>query len=262
MAKRFIDTETLLRPSIRVCPTPYKLFWMVLLTRSDHAGIWVKDMEMANLLVGTKIDPKKALEFFDDKIVQIDNGRRWFIPDFIDFQYPSGLNPKNNAHISAIKILIKYGLWDEEKMRVSVDPNIGLQVGSQDMVKVKEKEKVKEKVDQTLVDYEIVEPEVMLPWQTETFKAQWQHWKIYKKKEHKFNYKTVQSEQAALTELANLSDGNEKIGIAIIHQSLANGWKGFFKLKQNKNGNWSSTNTKSDSEIKQSVNHAVDELLG
>lgn len=144
MAKRFIDTETLLRPSIRVCSTPYKLFWIALITRCDHAGIWVKDFEMINLLCGTNIDEKNALKHFSDNIVEIDNGKRWFIPDFIDFQYPSGLKSGNNAHISAIKILSKYELWDGDKLRVSPDPKCTLHSGSQD--KEMDKETVKDMV--------------------------------------------------------------------------------------------------------------------
>lgn len=74
-------------------------------------------------------------------------------------------------------------------------------------------------------------PFVQYPFDSEEFKKQWELWKDFKKKEFKFKYKTVQSEQAALTQLSNLANGNEKTAIAIIHQSFANGWKGFFELK-------------------------------
>lgn len=80
------------------------------------------------------------------------------------------------------------------------------------------------------------ETELKIPWETENFKTQWQHWKVYKKKEFGFKFKSLQSEQAALTELANKSGGDEKTAIKIIHQSMANGWRGFFELKQNQNG--------------------------
>lgn len=78
---------------------------------------------------------------------------------------------------------------------------------------------------------------VVFPFDSENFKELWNHWKEYKKKEFKFKYASVQSEQASLTELANISKGLENIAVAIIHQSMANGWKGFFDLKPNqKNG--------------------------
>ncbi len=74
---------------------------------------------------------------------------------------------------------------------------------------------------------------VVLPFDSEDFEKNWQLWKDYKKAEHKFNYKTPQSEQAALKKLNNLADGIEADAIAIIHESMANGWKGFFKIEKN-----------------------------
>jgi len=85
------------------------------------------------------------------------------------------------------------------------------------------------------------EPELNIPFFTENFKTQWQLWKVFRDKEHKFKYKTVISEQAALNDLHNLSSGSEKIAIDIIHQSMAKGWKGFFELKNKPDGQQKST---------------------
>lgn len=72
---------------------------------------------------------------------------------------------------------------------------------------------------------------------SEQFLQTWILWKDYKKKEHRFLFKSIESEQAALNELVNLSEGNEKTAQLIIHQSLAHGWKGLFKLKNDETGN-------------------------
>jgi len=77
---------------------------------------------------------------------------------------------------------------------------------------------------------------IIYPFASENFKIQWSIWKDYKSKEFKFNFKTLQSEQAQLTALNNLSNQNELTAIAIMHQSMANGWKGFFELKNSDNG--------------------------
>lgn len=74
------------------------------------------------------------------------------------------------------------------------------------------------------------------PFESKEFSQQWEVWKDYKKQEFKFDYKTPQSEQAALVELRNKSSGDEATAIAILHQSMANGWKGFFELKNENNG--------------------------
>lgn len=72
-----------------------------------------------------------------------------------------------------------------------------------------------------------------MPWEDPEFVAQWQQWKTYKQKEFNFSYRSVQSEQAALQRLATTSSNQMQTAIAILHQSMANGWKGFFQLKQN-----------------------------
>ncbi len=79
-------------------------------------------------------------------------------------------------------------------------------------------------------------PPIKLPF-GENFSDAWQQWKEYRLKEFKFRYKSEQSEQAAANELFKLSGGSHEKAFAIINQSIANGWKGFFELKNNFNGN-------------------------
>lgn len=68
---------------------------------------------------------------------------------------------------------------------------------------------------------------------SENFIPIWDQWKEYKKTQFKFKYKAVSTEQASLTDLLQKSGGIEQTAIEIIHQSIANGWKGFFELKNN-----------------------------
>ena len=75
--------------------------------------------------------------------------------------------------------------------------------------------------------------EVILPFETTKFYTTWMIWKKYKQKEHGFKYKSIISEQASLKLLANLADNDQDTAVSIIEQSLANGWKGFFKLQNN-----------------------------
>ena len=80
------------------------------------------------------------------------------------------------------------------------------------------------------------EIEIIYPWPEKKFLDQWGQWLSYKKKEFKFQYKSDQSQQAALKKLSNLSDGDMENAINIIHQSMANGWKGLFKLQNEEKG--------------------------
>lgn len=61
----------------------------------------------------------------------------------------------------------------------------------------------------------------------------WRNWKKYKKAEFNFKYKSEVSEDAAKKELLNLCRGDPGMAIKIIEQSIANGWKGLFNLKNN-----------------------------
>jgi hypothetical protein len=89
---------------------------------------------------------------------------------------------------------------------------------------------------------------------SDKFLENWIIWKNYKKSEFKFLFKSIESEQAAMNALVNKSGGNEDTAIKIIHQSLANGWKGLFELKKDENGQSNSKNGKpkgTRSEVKQ-----------
>jgi len=88
--------------------------------------------------------------------------------------------------------------------------------------------------------------EVIYPFTSEKFKKIWQFWKDYKKQEHKFTYKTKLSEQAALKSIGELSKNNEETAVAIIQQSISNGWKGFFELKDTSNGKFNSDKDKAE----------------
>lgn len=74
---------------------------------------------------------------------------------------------------------------------------------------------------------------ITLPYPNPEFSALWQAWKDYRHTEHSFSYRSAQSEQAALTQLNNLAQDDQATAANIIHQSMSNGWKGFFELKNN-----------------------------
>ena len=77
-------------------------------------------------------------------------------------------------------------------------------------------------------------PTVVLPFESDEFLDAWNEWKEYKRTDHRFKYKTAQSEQRALMKLQNeYTDQNEAIDA--IHRAIANGWKGLV-FKQPTNG--------------------------
>ena len=77
--------------------------------------------------------------------------------------------------------------------------------------------------------------EVVMPFEDQAFLQAWKNWKEYKRAEHGFKFKSAASEQVSLHQLQNLSQDDPATAVRIIGQSLANGWKGFFTLKDQTN---------------------------
>lgn len=71
---------------------------------------------------------------------------------------------------------------------------------------------------------------------SENFIPHWEKWKVYKKDQHRFTYKPS-GEEAALERLFRLSNGDESVAAEILIEAAGCGWKGFFELKQQFNGN-------------------------
>ena len=140
MAKRMTDTDKWKKRFVRDLSPQHKLLWFYILDDCNHAGIWEVDIEVASIRVGYELVYDMLPESFLDKIVIFDNGDKWFIPDFIDFQYGE-LNPNSNVHKSVISLLQRYNLEGYVK---------GLQtlhntVQDKDIVIVKDKVKAKAK---------------------------------------------------------------------------------------------------------------------
>ena len=150
MAKRFTDTGKWSKPFLRGLDAPYKLLWIYILDECDHAGIWQVDIEVARVKLGVKVTLEDALKNFEGKVYSISDGEKWFIPNFIEFQY-GHLNPDNRAHQSVLKLL-KSNNIDINDLSTLQGPNKGLTRGLQgaaiapmDMDKDKDKDKDKEK---------------------------------------------------------------------------------------------------------------------
>ena len=113
MAKRFTDTDKWKKGFIRNLPSKYKLLWLYILDDCNHAGIWDTDFEVASIRIGSKINPVEAAKIFESQIKIFDEGNKWFIPKFIDFQYGT-LNENSRPHQAVIKLLDKHNVYNIE----------------------------------------------------------------------------------------------------------------------------------------------------
>ena len=242
MGKRFIDTEMFKDTFIRGLEAPLKPLWVYLFCDCNAAGIWNVEMDVAKLRCGINIDypDDKILAAFESKIMLIANGEKWFIPSFVKIQYNNELRTNNPALKKVIKELDFYGLLTEiddetftlkqSPFEAPLKPLLYLKKGSKEEEKEKEKEKEEEK-EKEKENKKEKEKVLIMPFTSDNFIHHWQLWKNYRKEMGKKKYQII-GEQSALSSLSKKSDGNENTAVNIINQSMANGWLGFFELKQ------------------------------
>lgn len=139
MAKRFTDTEKWKKQHFKNLSAPYKLVWLYLLDDCNYAGVWEVEFDVMKLRTGINSSEQEILNVFSDKIKVFDEGKKWFIKDFIDFQYGE-LNDKNRAHLSVLNLLSSY------KNKGLASPLQG----------AKEKEKDKDKDKDKEVDFDFI----------------------------------------------------------------------------------------------------------
>lgn len=73
---------------------------------------------------------------------------------------------------------------------------------------------------------------VQLPWLDDQFVAEWQIWLQYRKERRLAAYRPLGLKRT-FEMLKSISNGDPKVAVAIINQSISNNWQGLFKLKQN-----------------------------
>jgi hypothetical protein len=209
MAKRFIDTDLFRKPFMRSLEAPYKALWIYLLCECDHAGVWVVELDVAQIRMGLKLDPEKVIEKMGGAVVSVDGGSKWYLPDFVAFQYGT-LNPENRVHASVLSRLDALGIDPENKPLTSP-----LQ-GAKDKDKDKDTQEKKERAK----EFELTWPK----WAGPNTKAKWEEFKEYRKGLDRFRYKSAASEQAAINTLAKYYKNGEAT-VEGLDLAMAKGWK-------------------------------------
>lgn len=103
MAKRFTDTEKWRDEWWGSLSNDYRMIWLYLVDSCSIAGIWKKDFRGLNFNCNTNITEDDFLKVFNGRV--IDKGSFFFIPKFIRFQNPKGLNSNKPAVLSVVNEL-------------------------------------------------------------------------------------------------------------------------------------------------------------
>ena len=114
MAKRFTDSTKWNDNWFSNLNNQQKLTWIYILDTCDHSGIWEKNLKVLNFHIGSNYVGNDLNEIFSGKFIEIND--KWFIPNFIKFQYGDKfLTSTNNAILSARKLLLEIGFLKQDK---------------------------------------------------------------------------------------------------------------------------------------------------
>jgi hypothetical protein len=126
MSKRFIDTGFLDQKWIRKLTPDRKIFLIYLMLKCDNGGIIELDLEDASFWIGKKIDSVNFLP--EGYLIFLEKSGKYFMPKFIEWQYPNFPHSKVHQQMQAKEILINNGIYDAEKQCI-VLPNNCLNIG-------------------------------------------------------------------------------------------------------------------------------------
>lgn len=118
MSKRFIDTGLFDDDWFMDLPKDAKLLWVYFITKCDHAGILKLNEKLCRVQTDIK-DLDTVIKQLGNRLVTVSE-HLYFIPKYIDFQYPGFPNSKVRQQQSAVDILIKHGLFDKEKLTLNI----------------------------------------------------------------------------------------------------------------------------------------------
>lgn len=173
MANRLTDNEKWKRAWFRKLTPTEKCFWQYLIDNCNYAGIWEVDFETAEYFIGSKIEIKEIKQTFKKQFIEFDEGKRWYILDFIEFQCKCSidqLNPKNKFHQSVINQLEKYQIYvliggKEVPYKPLISPLQGIKEKDKD--KEKDKEEDMDKEERRYFDshfHQMLPPEFINTW--------------------------------------------------------------------------------------------------
>lgn len=145
MAKRFIDTGIFDDAWYMDLSKDGKILWLYFITKCDHAGMLSLNFKLCKVQTGIS-DIPTVIKELGNRLVTVSQ-QLYFIPKFVEYQYPGFPECKFKAALSAIQILEKYNLYKDKKLTVTKElPNsygIGIGIGnSNGIVKEEEEKKV------------------------------------------------------------------------------------------------------------------------
>lgn len=108
MSRRYTDTDKWKDEWYVSLTNDYRIIWQYFLDNCNHAGIAKQGVAIMNMFCRSEITEEELLDVFRDRIIKINH--IYFLPKFIKYQYPSGLNSFKPAIVSVVKELYEHEL--------------------------------------------------------------------------------------------------------------------------------------------------------
>lgn len=112
--------------------------------RCDPVGVWAPAFNIANKMIGEKVDWDSLPSKVNGNIVVLDDGK-WWLADFCKYQYGTiHADSESGVQKSLYTLLVQHGLWSA--YLATLQPRVQPSVAPTLQEKEKEKEKVKARV--------------------------------------------------------------------------------------------------------------------
>ena len=90
-----------------------KTAWAYITANCDNVGVWSPNTKLADFVIGEPIDWEGFAGRCNGNVQILDNGK-WWLVDFVDFQYGDLRGEViDKARLSYVRLLEKHGLWSD-----------------------------------------------------------------------------------------------------------------------------------------------------
>jgi len=108
MAKRFTDSDKWKDEWFLTLNNDMRIVWLYLVDNCTIAGRLKKNFKLLNYYCNTELNPSSFQEIFTGRV--FDLGEYYFIPKFLKFQYPQGLQSNKPLIVGVRKELLQNNL--------------------------------------------------------------------------------------------------------------------------------------------------------
>lgn len=237
MAKRFTSTDIWQEDWFLELSKEYMLAWFYIKDNCNHAGIWRPNKRQLEFITNSKIDLNEFLSLLNsekERVVVLEDGK-WYLADFISFQYGNILNENNRVHASIVKELIasKIDTCNFEVKERSIRPQDNPNQGVKDKDKDKDKELVKDIAKDSIIKEPLSNFKIDYSFAANGYIELWERWLSYKLVTHKFKYKSNESEQLAFNKFVKDSHNYLPYATEVLDTTIASGkWEGITFTKE------------------------------